>query len=125
MKPSVSSSEFITLLLVIGFVVAATIPIYSKQKPEKRSGGFNRHQEWGRIFFREKNPVYFSYAVTKAQDADPHFDVQKHPHAFAARARGDLDGDGNFSEFYRIGVLDESSRKVVPYNDLQIFQEFE
>ncbi len=93
--------------------------------PNKRLGGFNLHKEWGGVFFRTKTPVYFSYAVTKGDEVDSTIDTQKYPHSFAVRAKGDLDGDGNLSEFYRIGVLDETKRKVIPWGDLHISQEFE
>jgi hypothetical protein len=92
---------------------------------EARTGGFNLHKEWGAIFFRIKTPVYFSYAVTKGEEVDPGIDIQKYPHTFAVRAKGDLDGDGITSEFYRLGTLDENKRKVIPLGDLHISQEFE
>ncbi|MFH1727622.1 MAG: hypothetical protein ABIA04_04310 [Pseudomonadota bacterium] len=89
---------------------------------EKRIGGFNKHKKWKQIFFRENKAVYFSYAVTDGKVAERNIDPKAY--SFAARAKADLDGDGNVSEMLRVGYKNEND-EVAPYGGLYIFDEGE
>jgi type IV pilus assembly protein PilA len=66
------------------------------------TGTWNTNPTWDALKFSIADPHYYSYEYTSTGSTSAGADSQ-----FTARARGDLDGDGNESTFERVGTVND------------------
>lgn len=78
------------------FVAAAATPPLASIGVNKVTGNWDQ-ASWTALNFASDSPVLFSYAVTSAG--------VDNASQFTAEARGDLDGDTNYSTFQRVATV--------------------
>jgi len=97
----------------------ALIPWTPTFPPTKasRDGGFKYDKRWNQLFFKEAQPVHYSYRVSQTLPEWYRGKIPQSPF-FVVEATGDINGNGIFSHFIRIGAL-TSDGKIDTQYELQ------
>lgn len=106
---------------------------------ENIGGGNDKNVGWNCLRFSLTDPTYYDYAylgnrvggdppapeAPGAAGAPPNLTVLAPAPGFGAFATGDLDNDGNFSEFGLVGNVQASTKSVNIATQVEVFNELE